>query len=183
MSRWIVSLLLLTAVPAFGQDRDPFQKGSVGIEVGAAPLFEIWNLNERRENLFDGSASFWGSFADRFAAGLEFHHAWVFQDTPGAFVQGLSPLVRWEIADHPRWNWYAEVGPGVSWSDLPTPPRGTRFNYLFQGGTGVMRRVGSSSHVVIAYRFFHLSNHRREGRDHNPDFEMMGVYAGWAVSF
>jgi hypothetical protein len=28
-----------------------------------------------------------------------------------------------------------------------------------------------------------LSNNGRAGRDHNPDLEMMGAYAGWAFSF
>ena len=90
-------------------------------------------------------------------------------------------MIRFKLTDRPVWNWYAETGPGVSWSDLTTPVRGTKFNYLFQAGTGFMRRVGSNSHVLVAYRFFHLSNNGRAGRDHNPDLEMMGAYAGVVV--
>lgn len=182
--RWLAPVvLLLVSASASAQAHDPFQKGSVGIEFGAAPLFEIWNLNEYREPIFEMTASFWGAVHNRVALGLEFHHLWVFQRAPGAFVQGLSPLVRVKLTGKPKWNWYAETGPGVSWSDLETPYRGTKFNYLFQAGTGAIRRTSANSDLRIAYRFFHLSNHRRAGKDHNPDFEMMGPFVSWSLSF
>lgn len=188
---WLLVMILAAASPAAAQERaperaperDPFQKGSVGIEVGFAPMLEIWNINEAHEEVIEGTAAFWGAVANRVAIGVEFHHAWVLQDEPGAFVQGLSPLVRVKLTNRPRWNWYLETGPGVSWSDLTTPVRGTKFNYLFQAGTGFMRRVGSGSHLMIAYRFWHLSNNGREGKIHNPDLEMMGLYTGWSFSF
>jgi hypothetical protein len=176
-------VLLFLSAPVWTQDRDPFQKGTVAIEFGAAPLFEIWNLNEYREEMLETTASFWGAVHNRVALGLEFHHVWVFQRVPGAFVQGLSPLVRVKLTGKPKWNWYVETGPGVSWSDLEPPYRGTKVNYLFQGGSGLMRRTSAHSHLRIAYRFFHLSNHRRAGKDHNPDFEMMGPFASWSLSF
>ena len=175
--------VLFASLPAHAQDRDPFKKGSVGIEIGAAPMIEIWNINEEHEQVIDGTAAFWGAVANRIAIGIEFHQALVIQDAPGAFVQGVSQMIRFKLTDRPGWNWYAETGPGVSWSDLTTPVRGTKFNYLFQAGTGFMRRVGSNSHVVLAYRFFHLSNNGRAGKDHNPDLEMMGAYIGWSLSF
>ena len=188
---YVTGLILLSATSALAQgpsaslgaSREFFQKGSVGIEIGAAPMLEIWNINEEHEQVIEGTAAFWGAVSERVAIGIEFHHAFVLQEAPGAFVQGLSPMVRFKLTDRPKWNWYAETGPGVSWSDLTTPVRGTRFNYLFQAGTGLMRRVGSNSNVLVAYRFFHLSNNGREGKDHNPDLEMMGGYFGWSFSF
>jgi hypothetical protein len=178
-----LALCLTLAEPAMAQERDPFEKGAVGIEFGAAPLVEIWNLNGHREPMLEGIAAFWGAIRDGLAIGIEFQHGYVFQHTPGALVQGISPLVRWKIADRQAWDWFLQAGPGVSWSDLPAPPRGTRFNYLFQAGAGVLKRTGSSQHVLLAYRFLHLSNNHREGRAHNPDLEMMGIYAGWSFSF
>ena len=183
---WILAaagLLAMTATPAQGQERRPFQQGTVGIEAAAAPLIEIWNLNGHREPMLDVSASFWGAVSDRFMLGVEFQHAFVFQHTPGAFIQGISPLLRWRFADRPNWDWFVEVGPGVSWSDLDTPPSGTRFNYLFQAGAGAIKQIGSTQSLVLAYRFLHLSNNHREGRTRNPDLEMMGLYAGWSFSF
>jgi hypothetical protein len=179
----VVVLTLCCSAPAFGQERDLFQKGTISVEFGAAPMIEIWNINEEHEQVLEGTAAVWGSFRDRIAVGIEFHHAWVFQQTPGAFVQGLSPLIRLKLTRRPKWNWYVETGPGVSWSDLTTPVRGTKFNYLFQAGTGFIRQTGANGSLLIAYRFFHLSNNGREGKDHNPDLEMMGPYLGWNISF
>lgn len=175
--------LVCLSAPALAQSRDLFQKGSVSIEFGASPMIEIWNINEEHEQVLEATAAVWGSFHDRIAVGVEFHHAWIFQQAPGAFVQGLSPLIRFRMTKRPTWNWYVETGPGVSWSDLTTPVRGTKFNYLFQSGTGLVRRVGTNGSLLLAYRFFHLSNNGREGKDRNPDLEMMGGYVGWSVSF
>jgi hypothetical protein len=175
--------LCASAAPALAQDRGPFDRGSVGLELGVAPMMEIFNINEERETVIEGTTGVWGAIHDRVAVGLEFHHLWVLQDAPGAFVQGVSPLVRFRLTKGSRWNWYAEAGPGVSWSDLATPVRGTKFNYLFQAGAGVLLRKGSNGHLLVACRFFHLSNHAREGKDHNPDLEMMGPYLAWSYSF
>lgn len=177
------SVLLLLATPGAAQPRDPFAKGTVGIEIAAAPLLEIWNLNGHREPVLDGSASFWGAVSGRVALGIEFHNMYVWQHPTHAFVQGISPLVRIRLKDNPTWDWYFEAGPGVSWSDVTSPPHGTKFNYLFQFGTGVLRRTGDTHHLVLAYRFLHLSNNGREGKIRNPDFETMGMYVGWAFSF
>ena len=182
---WIATLaaVLMAATPAAAQERRPFHHGTVGIEFAAAPLVEIWNLNGHREPMVEVSASFWGAVSDRFMVGIEFQNGYVFQHTPGALVQGISPLLRWRFADRPTWDWFVEVGPGVSWSDLDTPPNGTRFNYLFQAGAGAIKQFRSTQSLVLAYRFLHLSNNHREGRTRNPDLELMGLYAGWSFSF
>jgi hypothetical protein len=177
------AVLVLVAASAAAQARDPFVRGTVGIEVAAAPLVETWNLNGHREPALEGSVSFWGAVSSGVALGVEFHNMYVWQHPTNAFVQGISPLVRIRLNDNPAWDWYFEGGPGVSWSDVTAPPHGTKFNYLFQFGTGVLRRTGDNHHLVLAYRFLHLSNNGREGKIRNPDFEMMGAYVGWALSF
>lgn len=181
----VLTLVTTTGTQARGQQPslDLFDRGATTIEFGLGWLDEAWNLNERREWLVAGSASLWWACSDRLAVGAEFQHARVFQRTPDAFVQGLSPLVRFEVIERPAWRIYVEAGPGISWSDLDVPPRGTRFNYLFQGGAGVMRRIGRNAHVVGAFRFLHLSNHFREGRERNPDLETLGAFTGLSVSF
>jgi len=180
-----ITCFALTAAPAQGQQpsRNLFDRGATSIEFGVGLLDEAWNLNERREWLVTGSASLWWACLDRVAVGGEFQQARVFQRTPDAFVQGFSPLVRFEVIEREAWRIFVEVGPGVSWSDLEVPPRGTRFNYLFQGSAGLMRRIGRNASVTAAFRFLHLSNHFREGRDRNPDLEALGAYTGLSLSF
>lgn len=177
-------LLLSTAsVTDARQAGDPFERGRVSVEFGFSGMTELWNLNEQRESLVEVTAAFWGAVGKGVSLGVEFGHLRVFQPTTDALVQGFSPLVRWRCVEAGAWNVFVEGGPGISWSDLPTPPRGTKFNYLAQVSGGAMRRVGASGQLVMGVRLLHLSNNHREGRDRNPDFEMLGPFVGFAFLF
>jgi hypothetical protein len=164
--------------------RGMFEKGSLGVEFGGALLIEAWNLNDRREWLADGSAAVFWSFSRRATLLVEFHATRVEQvSSRNAFVNGLVPQVRWRLFDIPGGTLFGEFGPGISWSDTRTPPRGTAFNYLIQGTVGVTRRVGSRSHFVTGFRWLHISNASREGRGRNPDIEALGAYGGLSLAF
>ncbi len=181
-------VLALCAAPAAAQtgaatETNPFQDSAVGIELGGSVLGELWNLNDGREWLLDGTGSFSWSFREGFALVVRFHNIRVFQATENAFVQGFSPIVRWRMRERGSWRFYAEVGPGISWSDVTVPPRGTKFNYLFEGGGGVQRRLGRNTQLVLGATFLHISNNGREGRGRNPDIEAIGPHVAIAVTF
>jgi hypothetical protein len=166
------------------QPHSPFDRGTLGIELGLAILGEAWNLNEQREWLVDGSLGVTWAFVDEVALVIEFHATRIFQQPArNAFVNGLAPLIRWQVVDGEPLSLFVEIGPGISWSDTVTPPRGTRFNYLVMAGTGLARRLGRQSHALAGFRFVHLSNAGREGRSRNPDIEALGGYAGISVVF
>jgi hypothetical protein len=166
------------------QPPDPFEKSALGVEFGLGLLGEAWNLNERREWLADGSLVIWWAFANGAALVIEFHAIRVFQrSSRNAFVNGLTPILRWRLRHAEPWSVFVEFGPGISWSDTVVPPRGTRFNYLIQAGTGLTRRLGRQMHAVVGLRWLHVSNNSREGRDRNPDIEALGGYAGLSVVF
>jgi Lipid A 3-O-deacylase (PagL) len=177
------SATAVSAQDAAEVETDPFHRNTMGVEFGFGALGEAWNLNAGREWLVDGTASVWWAFRTGVAVVIEFHNIRVLQETDNAFVQGFSPLVRWRMRERHTWRLYGEVGPGISWSDLTVPPRGTRFNYLFQAGTGVQRRLGRNSDLVVGLRFLHLSNNGREGRGRNPDIEAVGGQLGISVRF
>jgi Lipid A 3-O-deacylase (PagL) len=184
----VVALVLLCdaavqAQPAPAPPVSPFDAGAVSVEFDAGVLVEAWNLNREREWLLDVTGSVWWAFQDNVAVGAEFRHTRVYQETPNAFVQGFSPLFRWRFLRRDAWSMFMEVGPGISWSDIETPPLGTKFNYLFQGSGGAMWRVGGNVHAVAAFRFLHVSNNGREGQPHNPDIEGMGGLGGITVTF
>jgi hypothetical protein len=188
LSPFLAGLLLIGSPSAVrGQDtadlRDPFSRNTVGIEFGFGLLGEAWNLNADREWLVDGTASAWWAFASGGALVIEFHNLRIFQTGPNPFVQGFSPLFRWRMRERGSWRLYAEFGPGISWSDRVTPPRGTKFNYLIQGGFGVQRRLGASTHLLTSLRLLHVSNSGREGRQRNPDIEALGIQTGLMVAF
>jgi hypothetical protein len=164
--------------------RGMFEKGSLGVEFGGALMIEAWNLNDRREWLADGSAAVFWSFSRRATLLVEFHATRIEQvSSRNAFVNGLVPQVRWRLFDIPGGTLFGEFGPGISWSDTRTPPRGTAFNYLIQGTIGVTRRLGSRSHLVTGFRWLHISNNSREGRSRNPDIEALGAYGGLSLAF
>jgi hypothetical protein len=164
--------------------RDPFARGTLGIEFDGLLLAEAWNLNGPREWLAVGSAAVSWAFVNRAALVVEFQAARVFQRSPrSAHVQGFAPIVRWQLRSRDPWRLFVELGPGISWSDTTVPPRGTRFNYLIVGGGGLLHRIGPQVHAVAGARWWHLSNNSREGRSRNPDIEALGGYAGVAIAF
>ena len=187
----ILFLLLISATPTYGEQAPaappappaPFDRGAVSVEFALGGLVEAWNFNGSREWLLDATGSIWWAFKDSVAIGAEFRHTRVYQATPNAFLQGFSPLFRWRYLDRGAWQMFMEVGPGISWSDIETPPVGTKFNYLFQGGTGVLWRAGRNIHALTAFRFLHISNNGREGKERNPDIEAMGGFGGITLTF
>ena len=55
----------------------------------------------------------------------------------------------------PRWSAFWEFELGVSEADTYVPPRGTRFNYLANGGGGVTVRIRPGIHLLGGLRFLH----------------------------
>jgi hypothetical protein len=159
--------------------RDPFASHAIGIELAGALFVESWNLNRRRETLQGALFGFTWAPMERLALVAEISGTRVAQAGPrDAFLIGISPLARWRVLDRPRWSWFVEAGPGASWSDTVVPPGGTRFNFLLQAGAGALVRAGDRSRVLLGFRWFHLSNNGRQGRDRNPDIQALGGYVG-----
>jgi len=77
--------------------------------------------------------------------------------------------------------WEVEVG--ISKSDAFTPPGGTRFNYVAQGGAGVTRRLSSTTYLLAGLKWMHLSNNSLAGRGRNPDIEAVGPHVAVLTRF
>lgn len=165
--------------------RGPFQGGGgFGVEFAGTLMTEAWNQNGSHEWVGDGSLAIWWGFKPGQAIIAEFHVTPVFQDRPrNAFVNGFTPTYRWRFYEKGPTSLYGEIGLGVSWSDTQVPERGTRFNFMTAMSVGAMRRLGSQSHLVASFRWMHLSNASRFGRDHNPDIEALGGYFGINFGF
>jgi hypothetical protein len=83
----------------------------------------------------------------------------------------------------PRWSLYWEFQVGISESDTPVPPGGTRFNYLALGGIGAAWRLRPGVHALGGLRWVHVSNNSLAGRHRNPDIEAVGPMLGVLVGF
>jgi hypothetical protein len=172
-------------VPA-GVEREigPFAPATIGVEFAAGGHGELWSLNGGREWLASGSAAVWWAFGEGRSLLVQFHATEVFQRHPrNAFVHAVVPLLRWRVVEGRRFDVFTELGAGFSWSDTHVPPRGTRFNYVAEGGVGFARRVGRQTYAMAGIRLLHLSNGNRDGASRNPDIEALGGYVALAVGF
>jgi hypothetical protein len=145
---------------------------------------EAWDLNGRPRNFLEGgTAAVSVAVRDGWGAVIELLGMRVAQRPPSAFVGGLSGLLRKRLAERDRMTFFVEGGVGASYASVEVPERGTRFNYLLQGGGGVTHRLGRRASFMLDLRLFHLSNNSLNGPDHNPDIEALGGHAGILVWF
>jgi hypothetical protein len=157
----------------------PFTRNALGIELAGGALTEAWNSNGSHEWIGEGTFSVNWTFAKSMMLVAQFHAAGISQASPrAAFLNGFVTAVRFRVFTREDWTMFVEIGPGVSWSDTATPPRGTRFNYLLVANTGFMYRLTPQVHAVMNARLLHLSNASLKGRDHNPDIEALGATFG-----
>ena len=93
----------------------------------------------------------------------------------------VDVFVRWFPGDLGAVHPYLEIADGPSYALERVPSTGTRFNFLSQGGFGVIlsRRPGWSWQV--GYRLVHFSN-AGLGR-HNPSWNFNGLLLGGRWSF
>jgi hypothetical protein len=68
-------------------------------------------------------------------------------------------------------------------AERPVPPRGTRFNYLFQPGVTATWPLLRGTHAAVSFAWLHLSNNSLNGRGHNPDIQAVGFAAGVLIPF
>lgn len=145
---------------------------------------ETWDFNGRRKDLLAGGAAA-VSFAirDGLGVGIEMLGMRVAQQPRSTGVGGLSCFMRKRLVESRRTAFFVEGGLGGSYATLVVPERGTRFNYLLQGGGGVTRRLSRRTWLILNLRLLHLSNASLNGPDHNPDIEALGGHAGILVRF
>ena len=182
-------LVLISARPAWAQTPrsgpaparppGPFTRNALGIEVAGGVLTEAWNSNGSHEWIGEGTFSVNWTFAEGKALVVQFHAAGISQATPRpAYLNGLVTNVRFRLFTRDNWTMFLDLGPGVSWSDTTTPPRGTRFNYLLVASAGFMYQLTPQIHAITSARLLHLSNASLHGNDHNPDIEALGATFG-----
>ncbi|HXW08130.1 MAG TPA: acyloxyacyl hydrolase, partial [Vicinamibacterales bacterium] len=162
---------------------DPFSRGSWQMEVSLGGALEAWNYNGSREELsalVPGIAYGLGKGVAIVVRGML---SYVGQRGPDGFLLGALIGARGRIYRGPRWTVFWEGDVGVAQADTLVPRRGTRFNYLAQGGLGVTVRLRDDLHVVSGLRLLHISNGGLAGRDRNPDIEAIGPHVGVLIGF
>jgi hypothetical protein len=177
------SLAARTASAQPAPAQDPFARGGWHLELAAQALLEAWNYNSNHEEVYGlvpGITYGLGKGVVLTAAGP---FSYVSQrGTDAAQLAGTigmrGRIRRWGAASF-FWDWAV----GVSQADTFVPPRGTRFNYVAQGGAGATIRLRSGYYALVGLRWIHYSNNSLAGRDRNPDIEAIGVHVGILVAF
>lgn len=144
--------------------------------MSAALLLEAWDLNESHEWMGGATAgldrAIWRGLAWR----ADLFLLRVLQEGTDAWLRGITTGVRIRGSSAGR-RPFVDIAVGISDATWPTPPRGTRVNYLAALGAGV-EAPGRGMSLTLAGRWLHVSNNGREGRHLNPDLQALGVTLG-----
>ena len=103
---------------------------------------------------------------------------------PGSFPDdavgaGADLLLRWHalhIGDDV--TIYLDGGGGRFWTDEPSPPGGTTYNWIGRVGLGATWRIGERTHLIGGARYYHYSNGDVHGRINNPGHDGVEGYFG-----
>jgi Lipid A 3-O-deacylase (PagL) len=165
------------------QPPDPFARGGWHLELAAQAMLEAWNYNGNHEEVYGVVPAVTYGLGKGVVLTAAWPCAYISQrgvdaSQIGATIGMRGRILRWKAAAL-FWDW----GVGVSKADTFVPPRGTRFNYIAQGGAGATVRVRPGYHAVVGVRWIHYSNNGLAGRDRNPDIEAIGAHAGILIAF
>jgi hypothetical protein len=105
---------------------------------------------------------------DSLSIGLDVSAYGVSQDGDDAVMLGLAGVLRHHFARFDRATLFADVSFGPVESSARVPQEGTRFNFITRVGPGATFQLSDRINLVIAARYWHLSNAQIEGADRNP---------------
>lgn len=184
-------LALLSSIPAAGQTAgpderqlaDPFSRRGWHLELGTHGALETWNYNLSHEEMLCAYTGITYGVGKGVVLKIGSPLYYVWQRGTDGWLLGLTWGARGGIVRRTRWSVFWEFEVGISEADTQVPPRGTRFNYLALGGSGVAFRLRPGLHAVGSLRWVHVSNNGRAGRDRNPDIEAVGPALGVLLAF
>jgi len=97
----------------------------------------------------------------------------------GAYVVGLTPLVRYNFVDHSRWVPFVEAGGGVSLTDICRPDLSSRFEFNIQAGTGIEYFFCKNIAATLQAKYLHISNAGIESPDHGVNAAVILAGLTW----
>jgi hypothetical protein len=76
----------------------------------------------------------------------------------GAYLAGLTPVLRYDFATGTRLVPFFDIGGGVTATDIGPPDLGGTFQFNLQGGLGLHWFIGKKTMMTFQYRFLHVSS-------------------------
>jgi hypothetical protein len=178
-----LSLGVRPAAAQTTQNDDPFAAGRWDFETALHAAVETWNYNTSHEELYGlvEGVTYGARQGLQLVAMQRFYY--VSQRANDTWVLGLTFGVRGRVYHRGRVDVYLEGDVGISDAAIAAPPRGTRFNYLALGSSGVIMRLRPGLRGIAGLQWVHVSNNSLKGRDRNPDIEAVGPVLGLAWRF
>lgn len=100
--------------------------------------------------------------------------------SPGGYFVGIVPVGARVSTREASRRYYFAAGAGLGWSDLERLPEiDRRFNFLLEGGFGVLWKPGRGADRFLEVRLVHLSNGGAAGR--NLGLNSIALVGGWRV--
>ena len=116
---------------------------------------------------------------DNISIGGELTGYGVFQEEgDDAVAVGFSLVVRHHFLRWDRASLFADASFGPFEANTDVPPTGTRFNYVTRAGLGMTYELDPDLYLYGGAHYFHLSNARLEGVEHNPQMNGVEFYFG-----
>ena len=176
----IICLLAATAGAQTSRPATDFPRGlwSLTLEGAYAHSFDL--SPARIETASMGVGYY---FMDNLSLNAEAAGFWVQQSGPDSRIAEINLLLRHHLLNYGRLSILIDVGGGLSYASVPTPPGGTYFNFCLQTGPGVSFRLTDSLHLIGGARYLHFSNAAIEGTIHNPSINVLEGYLGVMYTF
>jgi hypothetical protein len=169
---------------AFAQtDLDPFSTRGWHLELGGHVALETWNYNGSHEEMHGSRAGLTyglGNGITLIAGGSLYY---IDQRGIDGCLLAATIGIRGRVYRRGRVSLFLEGEVGASDADTHVPPRGTRFNYIAQGGAGATIRLRPGLHLLAGLKWIHVSNNGLAGRSRNPDIEAVGPHASLLIRF
>jgi len=122
-------------------------------------------------------------FMDNISLNAEAAGFWDQQIGPDSRIAEIDLRLRQHFINVDRWSFLLDVGGGLSYASVPTPPGGTYFNFSLQTGPGVTFRLTDRLHLIGGARYLHFSNAALKGPIHNPSINALEGYVGLMYRF
>jgi hypothetical protein len=188
ISQHVVTACVLTlaacaaaeAQPAAAGD-DPFARHRWHFETALQAAFEAWNYNVSHEEIYGVSEGLTYGLRDGLVLTMNQHIYYVSQRANDSWLLGLTAGVRGRVYQRGRSSVYLDGSVGISDAAIAVPPRGTRFNYMATGSGGLLVRLSSRVHGLMAIHWIHVSNNSLKGPGRNPDTEAIGLRLGLVI--
>jgi len=104
--------------------------------------------------------------------------AGVWQPDEDAAMFGLAGVLRHYLYKWDHATFFMDVSFGPHQASDRVPSAGTHFNFITRVGPGAAFQLNDRTHLMVAARYWHLSNARIDGPERNPSLNGAEIAVG-----